>query len=409
MVIMAIIAKKTEQTAISSGNRLSKPAATEHTVLIPGSYGGLGNQLYYLCEHLMFARQGNMTLVPPTVGMRHLPGENVTVYLQDEAYDTFLDSRFLKKVVNVSLVLPNHCDNRVQHIFLGRRHGVLDLQTPRYREAAQRLIGKKPNETLNSCAKRFAEGSKLHRRFLPMSYGSNFSLVKEVASLRGSCVFLDGHSFFWKGAEGQEYLYSFMHYIEAAPRVKRLADQWKTGRLCVFHLRYDERECLPDVERMKEKVCIRRRLRTRAKDTVIWTDMEPLVNGVVTLMQQKGANVLYLALSPYVPQGTALKLKSLFAKKVKIATAVPDGLGHMLKNFVERELAIRAKVFVGDFASTWSGTLYYKRRTLSRDTQWSCALLEKCTEFAFYNNHSKLETPEWFEKHYKVRPYAHEL
>lgn len=401
---MAIMAKKTEQTVIPTEKKF---IPTENTVLVFGTYGGLGNQLYYLCEHLMFARQGNMTLVPPTIGMRHLPGENETVYLQDENYDTFLDSRSLRKVVNVSHVLPKHCNNRVQHIFLGRRHGVLADQTPRYREAAQQLIGKRSNETLHSCAKRFTEGSKLHRRFLPMNYGANFSFVKEVASLRGSCVFLDGHSFFRKGAEPQEYLYSFMHYIEAAPRVKRIADQWKTDKLCVFHLRYDEQECLPDVDRMKEKVCIRRRLTTKARDTVIWTDVEPLVDGIVTLMQQKGANVLYIALSPYVPQRTASKLKSLFAKKVKIATAVPDGLGHMLKNFVERELAIRARVFVGDFASTWSGTLYYKRRTLSRNTQWSCALLEKCTDFAYYRNESKLETPDWFEKHYDVRPFVH--
>lgn len=393
----------TDATQRKKGNPSFRSA---HPVyLIQGLSGGVGNQLFYICESLMFARHGNMTFIPPTIHFRHLPGQNPKIHLPSKPYDTYLDSRPLSRIVTVAHSLPEHCGGQVQHIFITSRSKPTVHPTSPLKNAARYLIGQKPGESLLSCARRFKGNAKLHNRFFPLSSTANFSFVEEVSSLKSSCVFLEGHSMFQKGLRSHEYLYSFMHYVQSAPSIKKIADQWNVHNTCVLHLRYDETQCLPDVKEIKDRICVRRsRMARKGGSTVVWVSESHFVNSVVEFMRRKRLESLYLAMSPYVPDDTQAKIRSFLSNHVKLAVPVPEKLGHTLKNFVERELAVRAKEFIGDFGSTWSGTIYYKRRTQGRRTEWSCAILEKCHNLGFYKYQTKLETPGWFEKRYFPRP-----
>lgn len=218
---------------------------------------------------------------------------------------------------------------------------------------------------------------------------------------RGACVVVDGHSFNIAGQEGHEYLYSFMHYLEHSRKIREEAKKWAAKDIAVFHLRYDENECVvsPSVE---EKICIRVQLASRRKGTVYWAGVSELVTGIVKAMDIEGVRTVYLAASPYVPGKILDKLRKALGEKVKVAARVDSRLDHNEQNFVERELAIRAKCFIGDFASTWSGTVYYKRRTLGMKTFWSSVLLGKNGSLGYYIAEAAIPEPEVFERNFAL-------
>ena len=92
----------------------------------------------------------------------------------------------------------------------------------------------------------------------------------------------------------------------------------------------------------------------------------------------------------------AKTLERLFRRSFSLVPPVRANDREM-ENLVERQLATNAKLFVGDFGSTWSGTVYYKRRTLSKETVWACRLLELCDDLGHYRFEGILREPEWFE------------
>ncbi|CDF40287.1 unnamed protein product [Chondrus crispus] len=111
---------------------------------------------------------------------------------------------------------------------------------------------------------------------------------------------------------------------------------------------------------------------------------------------------LFLAASPYVPEETVRQLREAFGKRARLAPPVKQSLLHNDQNFVERELAVRCGCFIGDFASTWSGTVYYKRRTLGLKTHWTSVLLEKSKTLGYYAEEERIPRPEELEAKFAV-------
>ncbi len=113
--------------------------------------------------------------------------------------------------------------------------------------------------------------------------------------------------------------------------------------------------------------------------------VEKYVEAISATLRAEGVTAIYLAASPYVPEKTVARLRSAFAREVSVerhASAVFEDESDI--NFLERELAIRSRVFIGDFGSTWSGTVYYKRRTMDKRTHWANVLLDVASNIGYY-------------------------
>lgn len=217
-------------------------------------------------------------------------------------------------------------------------------------------------------------------------------LLEELRALKAQCVFVDGHSYNRAGNFGHEYLYSFMHYIEAAPAIRTMAREWVSGfgDICAVHLRWDEQECKGG---KKGLVCMRVGIAGSGKG-ISWVEQTDVADAILNVGRGRP---IYLASSPYVPEDVERDLRSLLAKKTRLVRKV-DMKDHVVGNFVEREIAIVADVFIGEVGSTWSGTVYYKRRTLGKETVWGCRSLGVDCVLGYYVKTGKLQKPQWFEE-----------
>lgn len=396
------------------------------TVVLMTTYGGIGNQIYFLLEALFLARHAHIQIVVPSLPFRklNLSNQNFTELPGATAWDIRLLRAAVGPHADVLDALPDSCAASFDAVYMLSRSTVADSApllniSSRVRQATCFQLhdydwgDAQPPVDEWECAKRVFAGVALERRFLPLSSPTNFSFIKEIRALRTkdvlpsgeedasrpACVVVDGHLFNMRGKEGHEYLYSFMHFVEAVPRVRRMVSNWNVEDLAVLHLRYDEKACVGVIEANVNRVCVRVAMSGQGK-SVYWAHMGEIVNVVVRAMMKEKVSSLFVAASPYVPQATLERLKEAFARRVKVATAVEGVLGHYDVNFVERELAIRAKCFIGDFGSTWSGTVYYKRRTLGKRTLWSSVLLGmgNSRTLAYYKDDDSIPRPEMLEK-----------
>lgn len=402
-----------------------KPVFRPNTVLVVATYGGVGNQLYFLLEALVLARRAHLDVVIPTLPPRDF-GPYVAMSTAESAGDAFWDVSSLARAVEpqgrVLRSLPASCAGRFDVVYVARRSFPLvkpppnPTTTSRAKQAACFLVSDydwgdgSPPKTERECAKRVFKDAAIVRRYLPLSLPADEHFVDELRNMREqpvlpsgwtdpgrpACVMVDGHSFNMAGKEGHEYLYSFMHYVEPARKIVDMVADWNVDELAVLHLRYDEKECVPSAK-TKGKVCIRVLLAIGQSDTVYWAPLGELVDAVVKAMVLHEARTVYIAASPYVPKATVTALRAEFKKRVHVSPLVRSSWSHNEQNFVERELAVRSKCFIGDFASTWSGTVYYKRRTRSAKTLWSNVLLGKSRGLGYYEDDNPIPLPDVFE------------
>lgn len=390
------------------------------------TYGGIGNQIYFLLEALFLARHAHVQIVVPSLPFRklNLSSQNSSELPGTTAWDIRLLRAAVGPHAGVLEALPDSCAASFDAVYVLSRSTdpesapALKLSS-RVRQAACFQLNDydwgnaKPPVDEWECVERVFADAVLERRLVPMSSPPNFSFVKEIRALRTrdelpsgeedasrpACVVVDGHLFNMRGKETHEYLYSFMHFVEAAPRVRRMVSNWTVEDLAVLHLRYDEKECVGVKEANVNRVCVRVSV-SGHEESVYWAHIGEIVNVVARTMKGEGVSTLFIAASPYVPQVTLERLKEAFGKRVKVARGVEGGLGHYDVNFVERELAIRAKCYIGDFGSTWSGTVYYKRRTLGKKTLWSNMLLGKGNKnsFTYFKDDRPIPRPEVLER-----------
>lgn len=300
----------------------------------------------------------------------------------------------MARFARVSEKLPASCRGGITDVYLVRRGAGKLLPSSRLLQIVCQMGGdKRPDETVGDCGDRAMSRISVHRHHLKFSVSGDGSLVRELRQVRDGCVIVDGHSFSFSGHVAHEYVHSVLHYVEAAPVVKEMMRNSWRSRMTVLHLRYDEHEC--DSEH--DGVCLRRKLTSGANDTVVYVAASALVTAVVRKMRSANSTCLYIAASPYVPPKTMAVLENKLHEHMRVLPRV-GGVSEAMENFVERELAMNAHVFVGDLASTWSGTVYYKRRTMGKVSDWSCALVGECQELGYYEGVGRLNSPEWFEK-----------
>lgn len=403
-----------------------KPVLRPNTILVVPTYGGVGNQLYFLLEALLLARLAHLDVVVPTLPPRDFE-PYVAMSTAESAGDAHWDVSALARAVEphgrVLRSLPTSCAARFDAVYVARRSYPIVEPPPnptissRVKQVACFLVSNYDwgevgaPKTEKECAERLFKVAAVARRYLPLSKPADEYFVDELRNMREqlvlpsgvtdpgrpACVIVEGHSFNMAGKEGHEYLYSFMHYVEPAQKIVDMVAEWNVEELAVLHLRYDEKECVPGAG-TKGKVCIRVLLAVGKPDTVYWAPLGELVGAVVKAMVVHKARTVYIAASPYVPKDTISALRAEFEKKVLVAPLVHSSWNHNEQNFVERELAVRSKCFIGDFASTWSGTVYYKRRTRSTKTLWSSVLLGKSHGLGYYEDDKPIPLPDVFER-----------
>ncbi|PXF44239.1 hypothetical protein BWQ96_06020 [Gracilariopsis chorda] len=360
--------------------------------LLTVTHGGIGNQIYFLLQALILARQTGLVLVPPTIPARRLP--RFPHRSEEHPAQNFWDLGVMARFAPLSEQLPSSCRRGITHVYLVRRGAGKLLPSSRLLQIVCQMAGdKQPSETVGQCADRAMSRISVHRHHMKFSTAGDPALVHELRQLRDACVIVDGHSFSFSGHRAHQYVYSVLHYVEAAPIVKEMMRNSWASRMTLLHLRYDEHEC--DTEH--GGVCIRRKLNIGSNDTVVYVTPSALVGAVVRKMRSANSTSLYIAASPYVPPQTMASLENEFQAHIRVLPRV-GGLDEAMENFVERELAINAHVFVGDFASTWSGTVYFKRRTMGKVSDWSCVLVDQCQDLGYYEDKERLNAPEWFEK-----------
>ena len=339
--------------------------------ILPTTYGGTGNQLYFLLEAVHLARATNSTLLLP-------PSPRV-------------DRATLAAAVRLAPRLPARCRNAFDHVIRARRAG-----PPRAVFTARELAFACPRPARGvhpaQCGRRALRRAKVHHLLLPLSRAPSPALRRALRAMSG-CVLLDGHSYDRAGEPAQEALHSYLHYLAPVADVAEMAARYHLD--VVVHLRYDEHECFRKRPHREGLVCVRVQLSTQ-EGVVRWVKPHVFVAAVAAEIRRRRLRSVYLAFSPHVPVPMAKTLERLFRRSFSLVPPVRANDREM-ENLVERQLATNAKLFVGDFGSTWSGTVYYKRRTLSKETVWACRLLELCDDLGHYRFEGILREPEWFE------------
>lgn len=394
----------------SNNNNTSTIPSTNQSItttyLISTSYGGLGNQLYFLCEALVLAYNSNLTLIPPPIVAR---GRS-----PDASFARYFRLDILRQIVPVLEKMPSTCGQKLSALYFVRRRGEPPADdaplTSRAAVAACRSAGRHGNWL--ACGTNVAETANRYTRLLPLTRDPSEAIQfsNEMAERKeNSCVMVDGHSYQRQGLLGDEYLYSFLRYVEPVERIKDKAIEMRPESLLVVHLRWDEKECVRWPE--SGKVCLRVNRSVAREDTVEWVSVEEFVDMILERMISSGIKRAYFAVSPYAEENVVDEIREGLEKKITLLPQieVEENDEHEM-NMIERELAIRAKVFIADYMSTWSGTVYYKRRTLGKDTEFSKVLIGRDPDLGFFEKSGLLREPQWFHEHGLMEdPVAHTI
>lgn len=385
----SIFHRKNNNSTFPSANR-----STPTIHLISTSYGGLGNQLYFLCEALVLAYNSNLTLIPPPIVAR---GRS-----PDASFARYFRLDVLQQIVPVLEKMPSNCDQKLSALYFVRRRGEPPASdtplTSRAAVAACRSAGGRGDWL--ACGTAVAENANRYNRLLPLTRDpfEAMEFSNEIAERRdNNCIMVDGHSYQRKGLLGDEYLYSFLRYVESVQRIKDRAMEMDPENLLVVHLRWDEKECVRWPQ--AGKVCLRINRSVARKDTVEWVTVEEFVDMILEKMLSSEVKRAYFAVSPYADDNVVDEIREGLEEKITILPQIElERNDEHEMNMIERELAIRAKVFIADYMSTWSSTVYYKRRTLGKDTEFSKVLIGKDPDLGFFEKSGLLREPQWFHQ-----------
>lgn len=380
--------------------------------------GGVGNQIYDILEMLYLARQTEMELLAPIVLPRvhgRYPEER---YRTAQIADHLWDFKKLSKGNRgrpVHTFLPPRCNGRFDILYIvmrknEKRPGPFQIP-PEVQSTACLLAmaapGQEPTSedaSLLNCSRLF-DSSRVELRRQNLKTGGDPSFLLELEGLRQPskfrlkpgtsplCIWISGHTFDRRGQEGDEYLYSHMHFLDANPQITRKAGIWPLKRMTALHIRYDEKLC--NAQSKLDRVCVRVHADGGKPNAVYWASIPEFGKRIVEFMRRSGTTSIYVTTSPYAPPEVLTKLREFLGRSVKVE-APASTVSHDPKeiNFLERELAIRSNAFIGDFGSTWSATVYYKRRTLGNPTFWSNALLGRAANLAYFSINTSLPMPE---------------
>lgn len=389
--------------------------------------GGLGNQIYCLVQLLSLVRRAQLNLLLPLTPSRFKDNHINKISSYPLIPSTFFwDSDLLSRIANITLSQPAQCNGSINiYYFVSRSAQTLDDKSAKIpAHAALELCYHTNNYIANratsDCKRKALNRTYFLQRYLPITQTKDDSFLNELVSLRNgifppevpeaekskpksTCVFIDGLTFNRGGINGIEYLYSFLHYLQPSRRILHENSMFlkrnnvNRADLTVLHLRYDEHLCFDNrvVPKQTDRICIRTKLTVNRNDTIYWATTEEIVRSVKSIMEKEKSSVFYLAASPYAPEEIVRTLLDEMSTVSRVIEPLRnEKMDHLTLNFLEREIAIQAKVFVGDYASTWSSSVFFKRRTRSMPTYWCGGL---CHPGGIYSNLNYLPGPKWFE------------
>lgn len=418
-----------QRSLLRSGNKyiLSNDSNEEkEKTVVLSTYlrGGLGNQIQGLLQTLAITHRSNLEFSMPMTIRRFkqkLSNNPPSYPLQPSSL--FWNTMNLSKIARMSK--ENGLCNGSIHIyyFLSRSERTLPISKQSVSNYALLEICYQAGlysdgHVSKDCADKVFTGTTFISRMLPLTFPADDSFLVELAAMKygilpsgvkipphsALCVFLDGSSYSRAGHIGTEYLFSYMHYLEPSARVVDIFDKMVNkndidkNKLAVMHLRFDEHLCFHDkgIPKVDGKICIRTRLKTNLEDTIYWAGVSEVIESVYKIMKTHNVDEFYLAASPYSPSKVVLHLLFEMKKRVKVITSFDNHeMGHETLNMLERELAVESKIFIGDYASTWSTSVYYKRRTIYKESFWCAGL---CNPDAQFVENIYLAKPNWFER-----------
>lgn len=364
--------------------------------------GGLGNQIHSLINLIITCRRTNATLLMPGTPKRFPKIDRDYYNSPVRNSSDYWNTQKLSEIISVTAKMPHSCNNRFNHFYFLRKQ----MQSAPVSVSNVSIYSKnevcflsrlylKHNFSI-SCSSDALRSSNFAYKVLHQDRKSDSSFINELQGLKHKhdnandnsqttpaiCIFIDGMGYNWKQKKSNEYFFSFMHYLESSTKIRTLVKNYITRhntdmhRVAVWHLRYDEHLCFENgaTRYSQDFVCLRKRLSIDT-GTIFWAPVRDVVMSLNKILQKNFVTQLYIAFSPYVPK----QLKMQLVQNLKPITGLlplMEGMAsnHEELNFMERELAINANTFIGDVASTWSTTIYYKRRTLGKMSSWCAGL-----------------------------------
>ena len=373
--------------------------------------GGVGNQIINILEALYLVRQVGATfLLPPVLPRADI--ENATMVRSIRPGTRVWDIEKLESGTRgrrVYSYLPPQCDDKIDIVYLFVRQNGMLPQHKTVPRAVQEMVCSQflagGNTTLACPDDMLKDTTVLVRRQTKTQHGDRM-FINELASLsskqqgKAVCVWISGHSY---DRQDENVLYSQMHYLDASRRLAKIAPIWPLSNMAVIHIRYDEYRCdskTPEFQRhIGTKVCVSLNENGATKrSAVAWVPITAYVSVIGDKILKEGASSVYLAAAPYVPKETVTSLTKRFSDVLKVEQFVIEkhsfNLDLMDVNFLERELAIHCNIFVADFHSSWSSTIYFKRRTLGKSTLWANKILGVGSDIALFEDNSPLDFPQ---------------
>jgi hypothetical protein len=326
---------------------ISKRDATRIPIILTGeTRGGTGNQIENIVEHLSIVRHQNLDgYVLP--GMRSREGEIVP-------FGQIWNLTLLRQVFpNIYEKPPDECIEEaggkidVYYDILRENPGdylrVIDQDSL----AEKTVIVTRGREVLSPPFDLHAEIVDLLR----MRSDEQQQLDKDR---NVACVHVNIHAALpdW----------SIAPYLRLGRKYVRAASAWPLDELGFVHLRWDEIFCAEGSEKaIKEGlICLRVSLPGTKQ---VWISVEHYATIIESIMKKHSLTNLYVARSPYLP--TAIwahfqRTLSAIENLILVPRATEFYEGENL-NYVEREIATRSRLFIGESGSSWSRTINYAR------------------------------------------------
>lgn len=383
-------------------------------VITTALQGGLGNQIHSFLSIIILAKKAGATLLVPGTPMRMPKSSSSTL----RPSQNFWNIERLSEIVNVTTSMPNICQGKYEYFFFLRSKPSqlnLNLSSVSIYSLNEVCFHSQPSVgimNMTKCALKSLQQAKFCTFKISRRRSSFNRIVEKLKEIENfgetapsnkhfTCIFIDGSGYNWKTNRSNDFFFSFLHYLEHSDQVKKISRRFveqfagEGKSLGVWHLRYDEHLCPKSSTHYNEdsRVCIRKELRVSEK-SASWLPVETVVNSIRDVLKSFGVDVLYIAFSPYVPLRTQDVLIRELGRFIRIMPNCRQFThNHEEQNFMERELALKAKLFLGEYGSSWSGTMYYKRRTMKKQTKWCAGL---CHPYAAFENVTVLNPPSSF-------------
>lgn len=354
--------------------------------------GGLGNQLEYLTGAMNLSRAYNFTLVPPEIPDR------LRCY-STSSYKRFWNMDKLRQGVGgLAMRMPASCDGQINIMF---RH----KPTP--------AVAGKNLSPLRYCDRENATYIALHEKpfrhahfvstwdpkdptYIPSTEELGPEILRRASWLasrskdkkRPFCIWLDNlKGYSPKTNNDEEVDHKF---LDTSIRLEATTRKYPTKNMLVFHARVHEVLCdgrksgrgTPLAKKFsKTHVCLRN---VPGPGDYKYVPVAQFARTLRKTMNETGSTSIYMTNAPYLDpdlrKNLNKELKSLGARMEEPIDLTPGDRWSLDTNFAEREIAIKARAFIGEMKSTWTYSVCRKRLSQGKEPiRWTKGL-ETCSD-----------------------------